>query len=342
MASPYRSVFARGLRWLFYRCLRWLGTPLRDPHTGKLIARILILPWRGRLRILGLPDYQPIRITPRFIKPGLFQSIALEAELLSFPDEPSDIKNLSLNIRYSPGFCLTALLAHQSPDFIQSTLDRWVVCGQLPASLLLLHGGDKAHFDQLTHTPRSFLADPRLRTHNPRRDNQSLASAFNAIADNLGDHTHVLFAEYDLHPLGNLDTLFQNALDAMDKEQAHVLFPTVSRVDGTCQEVYLQQAQNPEFSALWQRLSIRTDPTPAFWALLPGSFWTADAIRAVAANPEPFPCYFEIYVPTLLHHLGYRIRPWTNCPMRIDGGGNLRPHLESLRQSGILAAHPVK
>jgi hypothetical protein len=84
-----RSLHHRAIRWLFYRCLRWLGIPLRDSHTGAILARVLILPWRGRLRIFGLPDYQPIRITPRFIKPGLFQSIALQAELLPFPNAPS-------------------------------------------------------------------------------------------------------------------------------------------------------------------------------------------------------------------------------------------------------------
>ena len=79
----------RAIRWVFYRILERFGIPLRDQSTGKLIARVLVLPSRGRLRILGLPDYQPIRISPRFLTPGIFQSIALQAELLPFPDEPA-------------------------------------------------------------------------------------------------------------------------------------------------------------------------------------------------------------------------------------------------------------
>lgn len=104
----------------------------------------------------------------------------------------------------------------------------------------------------------------------------------------------------------------------------------------------MQQAEREEFREHWPKVSRRPDPARAFWALLPGSVWTAAAIRAAAENPEPFPCYCEIYLPTLLYHLGFRIRHWEDCPLQIHGGGNLRSRMDQLRAAGYLAAHPVK
>jgi hypothetical protein len=39
-----------------------------------------------------------------------------------------------------------------------------------------------------------------------------------------------------------------------------------------------------------------------------GSFWKQDAFEAVAEVEETFPIYLEIYLPTLAHHLGFRLR----------------------------------
>ncbi len=39
-----------------------------------------------------------------------------------------------------------------------------------------------------------------------------------------------------------------------------------------------------------------------------GSFWTREAFCAVCAVEEPFPIYMELYLPTLAHHLGFRVR----------------------------------
>ena len=39
-----------------------------------------------------------------------------------------------------------------------------------------------------------------------------------------------------------------------------------------------------------------------------GSFWKKEAFLRMAEFEEPFPIYLEIYLPTVVHHLGFRVR----------------------------------
>jgi hypothetical protein len=74
------------LRSALYRLVRHTGMPLIDTATGKPICRIWVLPWRGRLRIIGIPDYLPVTLEPQFV-PGLkVQSTILVATLREPPD----------------------------------------------------------------------------------------------------------------------------------------------------------------------------------------------------------------------------------------------------------------
>jgi len=41
--------------------MRALGSDLVDAETGRVIGRALLLPWRGRIVVLGLSPEQPVR-----------------------------------------------------------------------------------------------------------------------------------------------------------------------------------------------------------------------------------------------------------------------------------------
>ncbi len=74
-----------------------------------------------------------------------------------------------------------------------------------------------------------------------------------------------------------------------------------------------------------------------------GSLWTRRAFDAVAQTPEPFPMYLEIFLPTLAHHLGFRVRDWGAEASRfITNTGNLAGQIEEARQAGGWTIHPVK
>ena len=73
-----------------------------------------------------------------------------------------------------------------------------------------------------------------------------------------------------------------------------------------------------------------------------GSFWTRTAFDAVAATAEPFPIYLEIYLPTVAHHLGFRLRDWREQNRHISSLGNFVYAIDQARREGAWALHPVK
>ena len=76
-----------------------------------------------------------------------------------------------------------------------------------------------------------------------------------------------------------------------------------------------------------------------------GSVWTREAFLAVAAVPEPFPIYLELWLPTVAHHLGFRVRPFqgeaATGHVRNLGVFSVR-ETERARRAGAWTAHPVK
>lgn len=41
------------LRPAVFSLIRWLGTDIRDARTGKVLGRVLLVPWRGKILVLG-------------------------------------------------------------------------------------------------------------------------------------------------------------------------------------------------------------------------------------------------------------------------------------------------
>lgn len=236
---------------------------------------------------------------------------------------------------------LNAILTHQTAAQVGRMAEFWT--SALPASdILIIHGGKREEFEKIRHPHKAFVSDPRLRTRLHRRERQSYGEVFRHIAAGCRGFTHVLFAEYDLYPLVPVAELYEAYAEYLLKERADAIFRLLYEVQGTCQEVYLPYRDEPEFTAFWKSVSVRPDPGVVLWALLPGSFWTAEAVMAVAAVEEIHPTYFEIHLPTLAHHLGFRLRPLSDDRFVIYGGQPLDKKLDELRRQGAVVAHPVK
>ena len=73
-----------------------------------------------------------------------------------------------------------------------------------------------------------------------------------------------------------------------------------------------------------------------------GSFWTREAFLAVAAFDEPFPIYMELYLPTLAHHLGFRVRDFTDQNRFVRALENEIGSIDEARKEGAWTLHPVK
>ncbi len=56
--------FRKFLRAIGMKLVHSLGTRLRDAETGEVLGRVLIIPWRGRIHVIGLED---VTVQPKFL-----------------------------------------------------------------------------------------------------------------------------------------------------------------------------------------------------------------------------------------------------------------------------------
>lgn len=236
---------------------------------------------------------------------------------------------------------LNILVTHQPPAAVARMLDWWRDCCP-PGNVLLAYNGTAESFAQVAHPHKVRVMDARLVTTDHPRERQSYTAIFREASRWLAerDFTHVHFCEYDQAPL--VPDLNARQLARLEAERADVLAFQLARVDGTNQPHYLYHKALPGFAAHWQRLSVREDKGAVLSFFGTGSFWTRAAFDAVAAREEPFPIYLELYLPTLAHHLGYRLRDWREQNQHINSLGNFIYAIDPARRAGAWTIHPVK
>ena len=236
---------------------------------------------------------------------------------------------------------LNLLVTHQSPEAIARMLAWWQECS-LPGNILLAFNGPEEAFARIAHPHKVRVVDERLVTIEHSRERQSYTTIFREAARWLAgrDHTHVHFCEYDQIPL--VPDLNERQVARLEKESADVLALQLARVDGTNQPHYLYHKALPGFAEHWQNVSVRQDKSAVLSFFGTGGFWTRAAFDAVAALEEPFPIYLELYLPTLAHHLGYRLRDWGEQNRYISSMGNFVYRIDQARREGQWTLHPVK
>lgn len=236
---------------------------------------------------------------------------------------------------------LNVVLTHQPPACVEAMLEWWRQFVD-PADLLIAHGGRREDFEQVSHFLKIFCDDPRLHTVDHQREFQSYTGLFRAISQWLAGraYTHVSFCEYDHLPL--VADFNARQLVRLESESADVIGCHVRRVDGTNHPHYLYHRSNPEFHRFWAKITRRDDPSVVLSMFGSGSFWTREAFDAVAAAEEPFRVYLEIHLPTLAHHLGFRVRDLPDQNPFVQVFRDLRHELDAARRGGAWAVHPVK
>lgn len=204
---------------------------------------------------------------------------------------------------------LNVILTHQPPAAVEKTLTWWSRCAP-PGDVLIAFGGTEARFQTLPARPRVFVPDASLRVKDLQREKQSYGGIWRRVARWLSENpqelfTHVYFAEFDHLPL--VPDLAARLLERLRAEQADVLSHHLRRIDGTSNVFYLHHVFDPAFNLFWEKVSLRADPQVVLQMHGSASFWTVEAFRAVADQPEDIRTYFEVYLPTLAHHLGFRV-----------------------------------
>ena len=238
---------------------------------------------------------------------------------------------------------LNLILSHQPAAAVAKMITWWSQCVP-PDSILIAHGGARNEFEAIEHQKKFFVDDARLRTRDHQREFQSYTGLFQTAAELLntqgGKFRFVHFAEYDHIPL--VTDLNERQRKYLNVEGADVLGFHLHRVDGTNSPHFLYHAANDKFASYWSKISRRSESEVILSLFGTGSFWNREAFCAIAAVDEPFPVYMEIYLPTLAHHLGFRVRDFAEQNRFVRALSNEINSVERAREEGAWTLHPVK
>jgi len=238
---------------------------------------------------------------------------------------------------------LNVILSHQPRVELERLLEWWSAYAAVQ-DLLVTYGGTEDEFKRLPDVSRIFVSDPQLRVDKVR-EKQSYTGVWRAASRWLAERgnesfSHVYFAEFDHLPL--VSDLGVKLVERLEKDEADVLGHRLRRIDGTSNVHYLYHLGDPRFMNFWRRISVRSNKETVLGMLSTGSFWTRKAFMEVAAQEQEILVYLEIYLPTLAHHLGFRVRRFHDHGRCVFPGLVKGLSVDSARQHGCWTVHPIK
>ena len=235
---------------------------------------------------------------------------------------------------------LAVLITHQEPAAVAKMLRYWI--GVEDCHLLIAYGGPKHYFLEIDHEPKLFISGSRLRTRDHLRERQSYTELVRAVSAEIRGlpYLHIWLMEYDHLPVTR-DTLRQIRSFA-EAESADVLGFQVKRLDNTHSPHYLSHAFDPKFHAFWNEVSRREDRAVVLSMIGTGSLWRREVFDEIAQYEEPTPIYLEIYLPTLAHHLGYRVRDFGEQNRFVSSLPKPYFNLAWAQEQGAWTIHPLK
>jgi hypothetical protein len=236
---------------------------------------------------------------------------------------------------------VTILVTDQNPGQVHRML-KWWKDKILETELLVAYGGPVENFSKLDFSRKIFVRDERLRTRDHVRQRQSYTGVFQTASTALrkSEYQYVWLVEFDHIPVNF--RIIPELKRRMAKAGADIVCYHLRRVDGTNSPHFLEHARDREFFDFWQRVSVREEKGTVLSMFASGSLWRREAFDALAATDESFPTYLEIYLPTMAHHLGFRL-----CDLG-EQNDFIRPvpirslTFESARARGALSVHPLK
>lgn len=196
---------------------------------------------------------------------------------------------------------LTLLVTHLDAGDVAASLR------QFPshARVLVCHGGKREDFDAIDHSEKIFVEDPSLR--GPLSQQQYtglLLHAWNSVIEEDEEIDLVFLAEYD-HIVLRDD--FEIALrKVIEHSGADFLGKNCSRRDDTNWPHALRARRDRELFSLVDAVSTRHQRDALWGCLGTGMLMRREALQAFA-QIDHVPGYLELYVPTLIHHLGFRL-----------------------------------
>lgn len=327
------------VRNLGLKLIGLFSTEIRDCVTGESLGKALIVALGGRLRVIGHSGLPPL--IPRFHSQ---KRLTYWKQSIGFTTHPKPDYNRLSCVR-SPhggsGRVMNVVLTHLGGAGIERTLNNWkAICRE--EDLWIAFGGSQAGYEVLACPRKVFVDDPDLRRLDNQRQKQSYTGIFRAMAPVVEREKpdFIYLCEYDHLPL--VSDLNSRQVAEMQRKDADVMGHWLYRIDGTSNYHMLYHETDPGFFPFWRSFSRREDPGTVLSMFGSGSLWSREAFLAVASHPCTIACYLELYLPTLVHHLGFRVCGWdeehhllSNLPSRAISEAHGR-------RRAAWTVHPVK
>ena len=233
------------------------------------------------------------------------------------------------------------LLTHEAPASVNRMHDFWA--RKFPqVDIIIAYGGTEENFSKLDMKSKCYISDTRLRTSDHQREKQSYHGVMRECIALLKDtkHQYVYFTEFDQIPAS--DELFEYLQKRLIDEDADALLYGLRRVDGTSSAHYLHHIVDPGFISQFAARSVREDKNVVLSAYGFGQFWKKEAFQTVANSNELVPSYLELWIPTVAHHLGYRLRGMEGQDQYNVVYGDFADVFKRLKNNGAWCVHPVK
>jgi hypothetical protein len=233
------------------------------------------------------------------------------------------------------------LLTHEPAECVNRMTRAWREITS-PGQIILAYGGPRHEF-ALVEGQKVYVEDPRLRTRDHQREKQSytklLQQAVGALQKESWDALYL--AEYDMLPL--VPDLFTRLRDHASRERADLLGHRAWRIDDTLHPHYSHNAANADWLGWIQSISIRDEKSVILSCMGCGQWWSREALEAVLALGEPVPAYLELHLPTVAHHIGFRVRgiPEQDVFMRSQPFPR-EVSRDQLKRQGAWLMHPDK
>jgi len=232
------------------------------------------------------------------------------------------------------------LLTHEPADRVRRMVEYWRKAVD-PGEIVVAYGGPREEFGKIEGR-KAFIDDPWLRTRDHQRERQSYTRMLKGAMDALegAEWEWLYLAEYDMLPLDSslLDRLRERAL----REGADLLGHRAWRIDDTLHPHYASHLATPEWLNWIGSVSRRSNKRVVLSCMGCGQFWGREALESVVAQGEPVRAYLELQLPTVAHHLGFRVRGLDEQDRFISNQVIPDAKPELLRDIGAWILHPVK
>jgi hypothetical protein len=201
---------------------------------------------------------------------------------------------------------LSLLLTHLSGPAVDDQL-RYLHDLAPGARFVVCHGGSRDDFDRIAFRDKLFIEDPTLRDPLARGSsvNEILTKAWDSYVAPDPDIDAVFAVEFDQIILrGDYELALEQLLEASG---ADFLGKNCALRDGTNWVHAIAARHDPAFMAFLERISVRDGPFRIYGGLGTGFVMRRAALEAFRALDHPARTYVEMYVPTAMYHLGFRV-----------------------------------